>query len=154
MFDEMDIEVLSEILDYENNDYLYHETESGVGDIIIEEGLHIEGTNIIDAKNISETTTLPLPIEIGKNPEEFKKYIVEEKSTGGFRDVSEMVILEIPKGMKKIAVSKSNNPEYEGIVRPRYVLGYINMDSISFVPNNEHTTIQEFEYTGDIKKRT
>ena len=69
--DDMELVELKEMFDFEENDYLYHVTGRGLGERIMEEGLLVEGTNILNASNIIETTTLPITKEIVDNPLDF-----------------------------------------------------------------------------------
>ena len=55
----MNVTDLLKMLDFEEFDYFYHETGDGVGEEIMEEGLLVEGTNILDTNNIAYTTISP-----------------------------------------------------------------------------------------------
>lgn len=139
----MELVELKEMFDFEENDYLYHVTGRGLGERIMEEGLLVEGTNILNASNIIETTTLPITKEIVDNLENF---VADELKNKSFRDSSEMVILGSPKEYKKQIVDKvrtsKENMDFQGRVSDRYVMGYINQ-GLEFVPN------ENFEYGTD-----
>jgi hypothetical protein len=140
---------LHKILDFENNDYLYHETSKGFGKQIMEEGLLINGTNILNTNNILFTTTLPLTEEMTSDPIEFSNFLNQEKSLSALRDVSEMVIIYSPKEYDYQIVSPFNNFDssgqyYEGIVEPQFIIGVINLRDLTFTPNPECEYADEF----------
>ena len=55
----MNLEEFVNGLDFNNYDYFYHETGKAVGESILEEGLPVDGTNILDVDNILFTTACP-----------------------------------------------------------------------------------------------
>ena len=133
---------LNEFLDFEENDYLYHETSRGNGQRIMEEGLLVDGTNILNTNNILFTTTLPLTKEMTSDPEEFSSFLTQEKSVSKLRDVSEMVIICSPKDYDYQIVSPYNDYDssgnyYDGIVEPQFIMGVINLRDLTFTPNPE-----------------
>ena len=133
---------LNQYLDFEENDYLYHETSRGNGERIMEEGLLVDGTNILDTNNILFTTTLPLTKEMTSDPEEFSSFLTQEKSISKLRDVSEMVIICSPKDYDYQIVSPYNDYDssgnyYQGIVEPQFIMGVINLRDLTFTPNPE-----------------
>ena len=139
---------LHKILDFENNDYLYHETSKGTGKQIMKDGLLINGNNILNTNNILFTTTLPLTEEMTSEPVEFINFLNQEKSISTLRDVSEMVIICSPKEYDYQIVSPFNDFDssgqyYEGIVEPNFILGVINLRDLTFTPNLECEYIDE-----------
>lgn len=122
--------------DFENTDYVYHETDYDSAIEILENGLYIEGTNIIDAKNVIETTTLPLPSEDLKELEEI---FLSEKSISSLRVVNAIVIIGSPKEQEKhIAVPFEE--EYEGryypyVIPNYYVVGFCDLERKMFYAN-------------------
>lgn len=138
----MNLEEFIETLDFDEFTYFYHETGSGVGDMIIDSGLLIEGSegsNILGTKNILETTSLPFTKEIAETTKKLTDFIELEKSNSSFRDVSEMVIFGAPKG--DISNLVENFGEYKdgvyymGRVDSSYILGYVDMENQTFIPN-------------------
>ncbi len=138
------------MLDFDNFNYLYHETSRGTGKRIMEEGLLVNGNNILNVDNILFTTTLPLTKDMISNPDEFSTFLTQEKSTGSlFRDVSEMVIIASPKEYDNNIVSPYNayaddENYYQGIVEPNFILGVINLEDLTFTPNLECEYYDDF----------
>ena len=138
----MDLDEFREALDFEEFTYFYHETGSGVGDMIMDGGLLIEGSegsNILGTKNILETTSLPFTKEIAGTTEKLIDFIELEKSSSSFRDVSEMVIFGAPKGNVPNLVEHfgeyKDGVYYMGRVDSSYILGYIDMENQEFIAN-------------------
>lgn len=108
----MDFYDACELFNFENNDYFYHMTGSSVSHYIMEEGLLVDGTNIIDAQNLKDTTTIEI--------------------------TSEMVIISVPKDYKKDIVSVfrqvKNRQYFEGIIDKNNIMGYFNT-KLEFTPN-------------------
>ena len=146
----MKIPEFTKILDFDNFNYLYHETSRGTGERIMEEGLLVNGNNILNVDNILFTTTLPLTKDMIKDPEEFSTFLRQEKSTGSlFRDVTEMVIIASPKDYDNNIVSPYNayaedENYYQGIVEPSFILGIINLEDLTFTPNIECEYYDDF----------
>ena len=147
----MDLDEFRETLDFEEFTYFYHETGSGVGNMIMDGGLLIEGSegsNILGTKNILETTSLPFTKEIAGTTENLIAFIELEKSSSSFRDVSEMVIFGAPNGDVPNLVEPfgeyKDDVFYMGRVDSSYILGYIDMESQRFVSNPNY-------YYGDSK---
>lgn len=136
----MTIEEFIKELNFEENDYFYHVTKKGNGDKIIEEGLYVDGNNILDFDNILETTTLPLTQDIVLNVSSLKIFLEEELTIHGLRDKSELVVLGAPKTCMKQIVSEFDSFKdgiyYEGIINSEYIMGYFNKDSLEFTPND------------------
>ncbi len=137
----MTIEEFIQSLDFKENDYFYHVTGQGNAESILEEGLYVDGNNILNTNNILETTTLPLTPDIVASDSQFKKFLIEEQSSLGFRDTSELVILGAPKScMKQIVSAFYSNKSgvfYEGVVHPDYIMGYFSRDSLEFTLNEK-----------------
>lgn len=146
----MEISEFIEKLDFDEFDYFYHETSRGTSEEVMEEGLLVDGTNILDTDNILFTTALPLTRELVSDSESFKKFLEEEKSVGGFRDVSEMVILGAPKDYHKRLVSPFDDYKdgnyYQGIVESHLVLGYIDLSSKRFTVNENYEYSDQLLY--------
>lgn len=143
----MTIEEFINSLNFEENDYFYHVTEQGNADSIIEEGLYINGNNILNANNILETTTLPLTIDMVSTSSQFQTFLEEELNDTGVRDTFEFVVLGAPKNYNKEIVSTFNNYKdgiyYEGIIPNDYIMGYFTKGTLEFVLN------EQFEYGTD-----
>ena len=141
----MDIQDIISFFDFENYDYYYHMTGKGIGDLICEEGLLVDGTNILGATNIKDTTTIEITPDMVNDPDEFADFIDGEINNNLARDTSEMVIIGSPKEYEKEIVSQLNetiNDQYfEGIINANLVMGYINQN-LEFIPNEnyEHGT--------------
>ena len=93
----MKIEDTIPFFDFENYDYYYHMTGEGIGDLICEEGLLVDGTNILGATNLKDTTTKELSPEMVKNIDRFIDFVRDEVDNSLLRDTSEMVIIGSPK---------------------------------------------------------
>ena len=96
-----DIESLYNSLDFTEYDYFYHITGRGNGESIIEKGLLVEGSNIINANNLLFTTTIEITEELTPTLEDFIALIEENSYISRLRDTSEMVILAAPKDYNK-----------------------------------------------------
>ena len=48
----MSLDNIQDIFDFDNFDYFYHETSKGDAQTIMQQGLLVDGTNIIDTNNI------------------------------------------------------------------------------------------------------
>lgn len=141
----MDLDEFRETLDFDEFTYFYHETGRGVGNMIMESGLLIEGSEgskILGTKNILETTSLPFTREIADTTEKLTNFIELEQSNSSFRDVSEMVIFGAPKGDVASLVEPfgeyKDGVYYMGRVDSSYILGYIDMESQEFIPNYDY----------------
>lgn len=136
------------LLNFEEFDYFYHETGAGVGQEIMEEGLMVEGINIIDTKHIAYTTVAPLLPEFVTTPRDFVVFLDREKSSLPGREVAEMVILCSDKEVGANLVEPYNGyhdgMRYDGIIRKHHIMGVIDMDSLEFTMNDE------FEFASDL----
>jgi len=139
---------LKDKLDDENNYYFYHETDIGCGKSICEDGLYLSGDNILGVKNLLYTTATPLNEEITCNNEEFANFLSREKQTNGIRNVTEMVILGIPKEDLFFAVEENNafyqtDSTHNYVVNPQYVLGYIDLSNEELIFNENYFDYDE-----------
>lgn len=145
----MSLDNITDIFDFDDFDYFYHETSVDCAKSIMENGLLVEGTNIIGADNLLFTTTCSINEEIASSSEAFRDYIESEFSPSDFRDVSAMVILGAGKEENKQIVerfeSTIDGKYYEGIIRPKYVVGYVDMEELEFYPNDNYEYIDEVE---------
>lgn len=133
----MELEELIENLDLEEMNYFYHITGKGYGDDIINEGLFLLEKEL-------RTTTIPLPIEFLKNPQEY----CESEYTTTLVKREEMVIIGCEKGEEKYIVEKLDdskwigNQKFDYMVSNRYILGYIDLETFEVTYN------YEYEYGG------
>ena len=134
------------LLDFEENDYFYHITGNGKSSSILEEGLLVNGTNILDVDNILFTTATPLYPEDAVDEKALNNLLDAELSSNKLRGTNEMVIIGSPKIMEKDIVEKYNEVIdgvlYKGIVDKTYIMGYFNI-------NHEFTPNEEFIYGND-----
>lgn len=144
------VNMLKEQLDYENNYYFYHETSTGCGASICEDGLFLSGFNIINADNLLYTTAAPLTEDITKDEEQFVDFLLSEKQFSGIRQVTEIVVLGFPKDNLDFIVEPTNiNFKNENtnnyVVNSQYVLGYVDLRREELNLNPEY-----FEYYDDL----
>ena len=144
----MKLTELIEKLDFEEFDYFYHETSKDKSDLILQEGLLVKGTNILDTSNIIFTTTLPITKNMVQDEASFYNFLDLEKTSSSIRDVSEMVIIGAPKDYEKRIVSPYNKYKdgiyYEGIINNNFILGYIDMFDKQFKVN------MNYEYSDEL----
>ena len=137
----MKIEDVIEFFDFENYDYYYHITGEGIGDLICEEGLLVDGTNIIDTKNLKDTTTIEITPDMVSDSDDFKEFVEDEISNSLLRDTSEMVIIGSPREVrKKIVVDYNQSKDehfYQGIIHANMIMGYFNQD-LEFICNEKY----------------
>ncbi len=138
----MELEEFVASMDFLNNNYFYHETSRGNGEEIIEDGLYVDGTNILEVDNILFTTALPLTIGMVSNFEEFCGFLDTEKSSGNIRDVSEFVIICSPKEYDDRIVDLNeyykDGKYYMGKVDRSFICGYIDMGTKKLVLNPDY----------------
>lgn len=123
----MDAKEFFESLDFDNKDYFYHITKSGIGEYIFEEGLLMAESKLI-------TTTVKITKEMIKDIDEF---INREKGQAenrfDFRE--EMVIIGCDKEDTENLVDRNYyiSKHWEAEEQPKYcipseyIIGYINM---------------------------
>ena len=75
----MSIDAFLKLLDYENFDYLYHETSLNSALNIMDKGLLIDGNNILQVDNILFTTTFFLSEDLTYDENEFIDFLESEK---------------------------------------------------------------------------
>ena len=143
----MNVTDFIKMLNFEEFDYFYHETGSGVGEEIMEEGLLVDGTNILETNNIAYTTISPLTPDLVRTQREFVNFLASEKSSSPTREVSEMVILCADKEVEGRLVEPygevREGQHYAGIIRSHHVMGVIDLDTLEFSFN------ENFEYASD-----
>ena len=126
----MNIEDTLSFFDFENYDYYYHMTGEGIGDLICEEGLLVDGTNILDATNLKDTTTKEITPDMVANHDDFIQFVQGEIQNCLLRDTSEMVIIGSPKDFEKEIVSDYEQSKdehfFQGIIYPNMIMGYYN----------------------------
>ena len=115
---------LMDQLDHDSNYYFYHETSTGCGQRICEEGLFLSGFNILDVQNLLFTTAAPLTEDITTNETQFLDFLTNERQFSGIRKVTEMIILGIPKDTIDFVVEPNGN---NYVVDSQYVLGYVDL---------------------------
>ena len=71
----MSLDNIQDIFDFDNFDYFYHETSKGDAQTIMQQGLLVDGTNIIDTNNILFTTASPITEEMVTSSQQFIDYI-------------------------------------------------------------------------------
>lgn len=145
----MELEEFVESLDFENNNFFYHETSRGNGEGIIEDGLYVDGNNILGVKNILYTTALPLTRDMVSNAADFFSFLDLENSSGCLRDVSEFVIICSPKEyddrIVELGEFYKDGQHYMGKVNKSFICGYIDMESKEFVVNPDSD--YDFDYS-------
>lgn len=137
----MRLEDAISFFDFENYDYYYHMTGKGIGNLICEEGLLVDGTNILGATNIKDTTTIEITPEMVEDVDDFIDFVQEEVNNSLLRDTSEMVIIGSPKEIDKEIVSdydkRKDDNYYQGIIHANMIMGYINQE-LEFIPNENY----------------
>lgn len=127
--------------DFDNYHYFYHITGHGIGDLIFEEGLLVDGTNFLGTNNLKDTTTIEITPDMISDSDEFRQFVQNEINNILFRDTSEMIIIGSPKESNKEIVadygqSKDEN-FYQGIIYPNMIMGYYNQD-LEFIANERY----------------
>ena len=134
----MNLENVINFFDFKNFDYYYHITGKGIGDLISEEGLLVDGTNLIGAKNIKDTTTIEISRDMVNTIEALTEFVDTEINNSLARDTSEMIIIGSPKAFDKKIVTdypqKIDEHLYEGLINANMIMGYFNED-LEFIPN-------------------
>ena len=126
-----DLESFLSMFDFEEYDYFYHQTNRGTGEEILESGLLVEGSNILEVDNLIYTTTIELkPSDIEDIPT-FLDFLKDHEFYTQFRDTLEMVFIVAPKAYDKEIVEGYdhfvNGTFFRGIIQPEHILGYINV---------------------------
>ena len=126
-------------LDFNEYNYLYHVTGNGKASSILEDGLLVNGTNILDVDNILYTTAAPLYPEDVVDEDTFINELLDgELSDSKLRDTNEMIIIGVPIDMNNNIVTDYfdyiDGVFYEGFVDTSYIMGYFNKDH-KFIPN-------------------
>lgn len=134
---------LKKNLDYDNNYYFYHETGTGIGEQICNEGLYLTGENILEVKNLLLTTASPITKELTDDNKSFTDFLRLEKQITPNREVTEMVIIGVPKENMEFAVdpiSFDNHPDLGAkyILDPSYILGYVDLVNEELIKNENY----------------
>lgn len=151
---------LKDLLDLDEYDYFYHMTSEENAESICEEGLLVNGTNILDTNNIIYTTAIPIDADV---LEEFDYILEDEMGNTNERPTDACVIIGAPKSYNKEVVENFNdyhNGEYyEGIVYNSMIMGYFDMKK-EFHPNeaygfvtNIYDDYDDYSVSFDEKKR-
>lgn len=126
---------LKELFDFRENSYFYHITSEDNAEEILEEGLLVDGTNILDVDNILFTTAIEITPDM---VEDFETLLSEEIHEDNRRGLSAMIIMGCPKEEVRFIVDKTpqekDGIEYEGIIHPNNIMGYFNLEH-EFIPN-------------------
>ena len=150
----MNIEELKKCFNFKENRYFYHITGEERADEILEDGLLVDGTNIIDVNNILFTTAIEITPDMIP---EFEEILDEELREDGFRGLSQMILMGCPKDEVDYIVDKTeqivDGESYEGIIHPNFIMGYINLDH-EFIPNEmfDYGSIYFYEQDEAFKK--
>ena len=128
-------------LDFDEYHYFYHQTDRGNGQSIIEEGLLVDGTNILDVDNILFTTAIELKPNDVESMEAFLDFLADHQFETDLRNTLEMVIMVAPKEYNKDIVEPLNEfingNYYKGIIRQEHILGYIDLPNQTLTVNEE-----------------
>jgi len=139
----MNIEDVKKSFNFNENAYFYHITGDGIGEEVLEEGLLVDGNNILDVDNIIFTTAIEITPDM---VDELEDILDEELHEDSFRGTSEMIILGCSKkGVNSIVTleeQEKDGVKYDGIVFPNLIMGYFNIDK-EFTPN------ELFDYGSD-----
>ena len=136
--------------DFDDFDYFYHETDCYRANSIMNEGLLVEGNNILNTNNIIYTVASPLTENMVEDDEEFNHFLEVERSNSSFRDVSAVVILSSLKEYEKNIVTPFGKYKYdnyyEGIIDKSFIIGYIDLNTKEFHLNDNYEYIENFDY--------
>lgn len=141
-------------LDEEEYNYYYHVTGCGIGQSITQNGLLINGNDVLNINNIIETTTLKLSHDDIKNINDF---LNEELGINSIRDTSEMIIIGCPKSEIEIVSPFEDYYDenyYEGIIYPEYIMGYFSKEGNEFILNSEYQYGTDYFYESIESKKT
>lgn len=138
----MNIEEFIKSLNFLENDYFYHVTGEDNAEAMFEEGLYVDGNNLLNTDNILETTTLPLSEDMVLTESQFREFLEGELNDFGIRNTSEFVVLGASKSSNKQLVSRFDNYKdgeyYEGVIPSDYIMGYFKKESLEFIPNENY----------------
>lgn len=119
----MNLENIKDIFDFDNFDYFYHETSVDRAKSIMQQGLLVDGTNILGTNNILFTTTCRISEDMVPTSQAFIDYVESEFGPSNIRDVSAMVILAADKSWEEEIVEPFgqyvDDHYYQGIIRPQ-----------------------------------
>ena len=138
----MNLEEILDFFDFENCDYYYHITGKGVSDMILEEGLLVDGTNILGTNNLKDTTTIEITPDMVATFDDLKKLVDDEINHILMRDASEMVIIgSLKEDNKRIVNNYNQNKDehfYRGIIPSNHIMGYID-ENHTFIANENYS---------------
>lgn len=137
--------LFNELFNFEGYRYFYHVTGHGVGEKIMTHGL-------LMAEKEYYTTMIEIEPDMISDPE---KFLSDEKGNGVMQR-DEMVIIRVPKskGYNFVSSLNGNDPElFENsddisFVPCEYVLGYFDLDTLEFTPNDFVIGEDECYYLG------
>ena len=133
-------DLFNKLFDFNDYKYFYHITGHGVGESIIENGL-------LMAEKEYYTTMVEITPDMITEPE---KFLTDEKGFGAM-ERDEMVLIRVPKSMgydfitplSKGATDIFEDDKDASFVPSDFVLGYFDLDTLDFTPNDY--TIEEIE---------
>ena len=134
---------LKQLVDLENYDYFYHMTSEENAEGICEDGLFVDGTNILETNNIIYTTAVPIDEDILKN---FDYILEDEMGNTDARSTDACVIIGAPKEYNKRVVEEYKDYHdgvyYDGIVYNSMIMGYFDLRK-EFHPNENYIYYDE-----------
>lgn len=152
---------LKQLVDLDHYDYFYHMTSEENAENICDEGLLVNGNNILNTNNVIYTTAVPIDDELLK---EFDYILEDEMGKTEVRSTDACVIIGAPKEYNREIVEDyddyHNGDYYEGIVNNSMIMGYFDLRK-EFHPNENYNyatdifdDIEEyFVYEDESKKR-
>lgn len=145
----MTIEDLKKSFDFRENRYFYHITGEDRAELVVEEGLLVDGTNIIDTNNILFTTSIEITPDMARD---FETILDEELREDTLRGLSQMVIIGCPKDDVDFLVDETeqyvDGQYYQGIIHTTNIMGYVNLDH-EFIPNDMFDYASDYFYEQD-----
>ena len=150
---------LKDLVDLNEYDYFYHMTSEENAENICEEGLLVNGNNILGTNNIIYTTAVPIDDEVLK---EFDYILEDEMGNTEARPTDACVIIGAPKEYNREVVENYddyyNGDYYEGIVNNSMIMGYFDLRK-EFHPNENYNyaidifdDTEEYEVYSDTKR--
>lgn len=127
----MAIDNYRKFFDLEENDYFYHMTGKDNAERIMNEGLLVNGNNILNTDNILFTTSVPIDEEL---LEDFDSILQEEMGHTYGRDTDACVIIGAPKMYDKQIVENYHDEVdgvyYEGIINNDMIMGFFDLTGL------------------------
>ena len=151
----MAIESYKKFFDLKENDYFYHMTGKDNAERIMDEGLLVNGNNILDTDNILFTTSVPIDEEL---LEDFDSILQDEMGHTYGRDTDACVIIGAPKMYDKQIVKEYNadfeGEFYEGIIDYNMIMGFFDLSGLFHANESYEYGTEEFyndnEYFDDV----